>query len=154
MIKKTLGCSIEKTELPGNIKNALTAFEKIDLSFVKEGTYLLEDGSRFIFSSYETRRYGDQVKVEGHKKFIDIQIIFEGEETIGVLPANEIENKSDYDGIDDIWTAEVLVNSTEFLNLKKNDFLILFPNDAHAPQLAVGNVPLYVKKGVIKVNVQ
>ncbi|NMC29119.1 MAG: DUF386 domain-containing protein [Pelolinea sp.] len=154
MIKKTLGCSIEKTELPGNIKNALTAFEKIDLSFVKEGTYLLEDGSRFIFSSYETRRYGDQVKVEGHKKFIDIQIIFEGEETIGVLPANEIENKSDYDGIDDIWTAEVLVNSIEFLNLKKNDFLILFPNDAHAPQLAVGNVPLYVKKGVIKVNVQ
>ncbi len=154
MIKKTLGCSIEKTELPGNIKNALTAFEKIDLSFVKEGNYLLEDGSRFIFSSYETRRYGDQVKVEGHKKFIDIQIIFEGEETIGVLPANEIENKSDYDGIDDIWTAEVLVNSIEFLNLKKNDFLILFPNDAHAPQLAVGNVPLYVKKGVIKVNVQ
>lgn len=154
MIKKTLDCSIEKTELPGNIKNALTAFEKIDLSFVKEGTYLLEDGSRFIFSSYETRRYGDQVKVEGHKKFIDIQIIFEGEETIGVLPANEIENKSDYDGLDDIWTAEVLVNSIEFLNLKKNDFLILFPNDAHAPQLAVGNVPLYVKKGVIKVNVQ
>lgn len=151
MIKKTLNCPLKMLELPECIKNALTSIEKIDFSSLKEGKYMLEDGSKLIFSEYETQPLGNKVRVEGHKKFIDIQIVFEGEETIGVLSADQIQDKLDYDETNDVWTAEIVAAKMELINLKEQDFLVLFPMDAHAPQLTGGKEPVLVKKGVIKV---
>lgn len=151
MIKETLIRPLEALELPAHVKRALASLAKIDFSSMKEGEYVLEDGSKLIFSTYETRPVDKQVRVEGHKKFIDIQMILEGEETIGVLSADQIENKSEYDETNDIWTAEIDAEKVEFIDLKKGEFLVLFPMDAHAPQLAARNVPAPVKKGVIKV---
>ena len=151
MIKETLIYPLETLELPAHVKRALASIEKIDFSSIKEGEYMLDDGSKLILSTYETQLLEKQVRVEGHKKFIDIQMILEGEETIGVLSADQIENKSEYDETNDIWTAEIDAEKVEFIDLKKGEFLVLFPMDAHAPQLAARNVPAPVKKGVIKV---
>jgi len=151
MIKKSINCPLKMLELPECIKNALASIEKIDFSSLKEGKYMLEDGSKLIFSRYETQPFENKVLIEGHKKFIDIQIVFEGEETIGVLSADQIQDKSEYDETNDVWTAEIVAERLEFVDLKKNDFLVLFPMDAHAPQLAGGKEPVLVKKGVIKV---
>jgi len=151
MIKKSLDYPLEMLELPECIKNALASVEKIDFSSLEEGKYMLEDGSKLIFSEYETQSFENIVRVEGHKKFIDIQIVFEGEETIGVLSAGQIQNKSEYDEMNDVWTAKIVAEKIDFIKLKKKDFLVLFPTDAHAPQLAGGKEPVLVKKGVIKV---
>lgn len=151
MIKETLVYPLETLELPAYVKKALASIEKIDFSSIKEGEYPLEDGSKLILSTYETQPFDKQVRVEGHKKFIDIQMILEGEETIGVLSADQIENKSEYDEVNDIWTAEVDAEKLEYIDLKRGEFLVLFPMDAHAPQLTARNAPAPVKKGVIKV---
>lgn len=154
MIKNSLNCPLAMLELPDRIKKALASIEKIDFSSLTEGKYGLEDGSKLIFSRYETQLFEDRVRVEGHKKFIDIQIIFEGEEAIGVLSADQIKNKSEYDEMNDVWTAEIAAEKLEFINLQKKDFLVLFPIDAHAPQLAVKEMPVSVKKCVIKVPIR
>lgn len=154
MKKGSLDYDLESLDVPEYIKNALSSIKEIDFLPLKEGKYPLEDGNILIYSSYETRLSGENVLVEGHKKYIDVQLILEGSEAIGVLASDRIEDKSEYDEINDIWKAEITSEKLEFVELGRGDFLVLFPNDAHAPQLAVGKVPVLVKKSVIKVPVR
>ena len=154
MKKGSLSLDLESLKIPEYIKNALDPIKEIDFLSLKEGKYPLDDGNILIYSSYETRLSGENVLVEGHKKYIDVQLILEGSEAIGVLASDQIDDKSEYDEINDVWTAEIASEKLEFMELGQGDFLVLFPNDAHAPQLAVGKVPVLVKKGVIKVPVR
>jgi len=99
-----------------------------------------------IVQSYNTKFY-DSKKWEVHKKYIDIQFIEEGYEKIGVGNFKDMKEETEYNLENDIQFFEGI---GEFVDMQKNDWLILFTDDLHMPCIGEGN---RVKKIVIKVSV-
>ncbi len=105
------------------------------------------DGERlFAFvQSCETREDNDTP--EAHRKYIDIQYLIEGEELVGVAPLETMTEVVEAKPDNDIWLHH---GPTAKLPIGNRRFLVLFPEDAHAPAIAIG-APATVKKCVVKV---
>ena len=87
-------------------------------------------------------------KFECHNKNIDIQVCIRGKETIGWRPRSSCTSqKGDYNAEKDV----VFYNDSPdmYFNLTDNQFAIFFPEDVHAPMIAINNQ--LVKKLVMKV---
>lgn len=145
-----------------NIKNAQTYFplcvkicagldflQKKNLKTLPVGKYEILDGEIYaLVQEYETK---ECAQFEAHKKFIDIQYIVEGSETLGVC---EISNCGQSLGYDEARDLEFFNSYNEqcanFFTANEGDFAIFFPEDAHMPALSVKNKSK-VKKVVVKV---
>ena len=86
---------------------------------------------------------------EAHKRYIDIQFIVEGEEVMGVAPVSELTEKTPFDPAKDVGFFD---GTGQFFTMRAGEFAILYPHDAHMPQIAPGE-PAYVRKVVVKVAV-
>lgn len=129
------------------------AFEYIsntDLDALEPGTYevsgevlkavLMEKPGKSSEESLE--------KFECHNKHIDIQVLLKGEEQIGWKPRADCkEPKDDYNPEKDVLFYQDAPDM--YFELKPGQFVILFPEDVHAPMISEGNI----KKLVIKVRV-
>ncbi len=88
----------------------------------------------------------DDAVAETHNNYIDIQFILQGKEIIGYAPKERLVNTQEYDENKDIafWQG-----GFEFMLLDTLDFGIYYPQDAHAPGIAVDDKP--IKKVVFKI---
>lgn len=89
----------------------------------------------------------EEAITEGHIRYIDVHVVLEGEEQIGVADVSslqEIERKEeeDYIGFSGLFQSMCV--------LKPGNVLITFPEDAHSPKRQYKG-PCRVKKAVIKV---
>jgi biofilm protein TabA len=87
-------------------------------------------------------------KFECHEKHIDIQVLIQGEEQIGWKPRVDCKApRGEYNPEKDVLFYQDAPDM--YFQLKPGQFVILFPEDVHAPMISKGNV----KKLVIKVKV-
>ncbi len=100
-----------------------------------------------IFQAYDSRPLS-ALKFEGHKKYIDIQFIYSGEEFIGVAGLDQISEAAEYNAEKDIHLSKV-ARYSNWLMLP-GDGAILFPEDMHAPCMAIDQ-PVAVQKVVVKI---
>ena len=112
------------------------------------------DGDRVYGSlqSYETKIPTDTVTFEGHRKYIDIQYVIEGKETIYWMPSSALTPTTPYDEAKDVWLCQSAYQGATSVALSAGQLAVLFPEDAHAPTHMVG-APTRVRKIVIKVAV-
>ena len=132
---------------PGVFKG-LELLRDTDFSALEDTRYYV-DGEDFFFflTSYETQPLNDTP--EAHVKYIDIQCLLYGKEHMNVGALEDM-------------TEEVLPRPegdirfyrgpTDTVTLCPGKFAVLFPGDAHAPNIAVG-APEKVRKVVVKVKV-
>lgn len=133
---------------PGVMKG-LAFLAETDFSATQETRFELDGDKLFAFlQSYETRPVNDTP--EAHRKYIDIQYLIEGEELVGVAPLEEMTDEVEARPENDIWFYH---GPTTPLPIGNRRFLVLFPEDAHAPCIAAG-APAAVKKCVVKVLVE
>ena len=102
-----------------------------------------------IFQTYETKAISE-AKMEGHKKYIDIQYIHKGVEQILVAPTSRMVKEGDYDSEKDLHFSKVADYSN--FRLTAGMGCILYPEDLHAPCISI-DAPSVVEKIVIKVAV-
>ena len=89
-------------------------------------------------------------KFEAHRAYADVMYMVEGEETIYVKPTSQLSNiTSEYDANGDYLLADFDKDATP-VHLTAGSFVILLPQDAHAPNCWVDG-PKNVKKIVGKV---
>ena len=86
---------------------------------------------------------------EAHRKYIDIQYVAEGEELMGYANLGALA-AGPYDADKDFL---LLQGQGTFVKVPAGSFVILFPEDAHMPQIAVDDKPSPVKKVVLKIAV-
>ena len=128
----------------------LSALFKIAFDFLREykgmeiGKYQLKDGVFVLVQAYNSKDEKD-CKWETHRKYIDIQYVLKGEETIAVANYNDLKCTVLYDSEKDISFYEGVGNE---IRLTDSEFLILYPWDAHKPQIGNGKS---VNKIVVKV---
>ena len=127
-------------------KQAFDYLKSNDLSALAPGKIEL-DGSRLYISVQEPGgKKPEEAKLETHAKYIDIQFLIKGKETIGWRYAADCKNETapynpekDITFFTDAPTCDV--------ELVPGDFCIFFPGDAHAPCIA----DQALKKAVVKV---
>ncbi len=119
----------------------------------EEKRYDMRDGMYAMVSAYTTKPPEEAV-FEAHQKYIDIQALVAGEEAIEWAPANTLRVQKPYDAENDCALFERLGPGPGRVEIRPGVFMVLFPNDAHAPGIAAGQTPQAVKKVVVKVPVQ
>jgi biofilm protein TabA len=111
------------------------------------------DGDRVyaVVQRYETIP-AEEPKFEYHRKYLDVQFIASGEETIGWAPAESMRITEAYDADKDISFGTVPPGTWTPVRLRAGQLAILRPEDGHAPKLATG-APCPVMKIVVKIAV-
>ncbi|MFA9487616.1 MULTISPECIES: N-acetylneuraminate anomerase [unclassified Mannheimia] len=124
----------------------------LDLANLELGWQDLEDGIRMNVMSFETSP-AEGKKAEMHRKFVDIQLLIEGEEMIEYgLSQPDLAKYDEYRDEADYQLTDAIDDKNEVI-LKPNMFAIFLPYEPHKPGNSVnGNKVL--KKLVVKVPVE
>jgi len=118
-------------------------------SNIKLGKHILADGIYANVEEYNTKDI-NIAKYESHNEYIDIQILLSGQEYIYYTDINLLNTDIPYDFKKDITFYCDVVEGQNIL-LDGSNFVTLYPNEAHAPQISFDNRRQFVKKVVIKV---
>lgn len=109
------------------------------------------DGDRLfaLVAHYATRDY-ESAEPEAHRKYVDVQYLVSGHETVYWTPLAETAAVSEaYDETRDLMFFERNARTRAF-ELRTGDFVVFFPEDAHEPNCHLGP-PGDVHKAVVKV---
>ncbi len=132
--------------LGAGIQRAFEYLQQADLKSLAAGRYELDGKNLYVMSQEYTSKLPEQGKWEAHRRYIDIQYIISGTERIGYAHLTRLV-QGNYNPEKDFLA---LTGVGDFLTLSAGDFMLLFPEDAHMPGMAVGD-PVPVKKVVIKI---
>ncbi len=128
------------------LDRALTFLAETDFSQVANGRVELE-GDEVFANVMDCSTVPDNPTPEGHQTYIDVQYLIEGEEIIRVVPLCEAGEPIESHPDKDLW----LYRSPGVpCPIGSGRFLVLFPTDAHAPNIAVDQ-PRQNRKCVVKV---
>jgi|LSQX01.3.fsa_nt_gb YhcH/YjgK/YiaL family protein len=136
------------------VNECLDIVTKVEKENFEEGKFEIGSGCFAISSEYWTQPISGLVTFEGHKKFVDLQYVVFGLETILYTPISAIKKKLDYNEKEDVWKTTLCASKVQSIKLMAGDFLLLYPEDAHGPQYCSGNSISLVKKIVVKIPCQ
>ncbi|MBQ3642710.1 YhcH/YjgK/YiaL family protein [bacterium] len=140
---------LDNSEKYENInKNFKKVFDYIKTHNLKEmecGRHEI-DGNNLYFNLQQGETKPVQ-KLEAHKKYIDIQVVVDGEEYMGYTDIANTTVVEEYNEEKDVM---FLTGKVDKLRADEKRFLIFFPEDAHMPSLCL-NEPQFVKKAIFKI---
>ena len=113
------------------------------------GHYEIDENTYVNVDIYETK-LPENCRYEAHKKYIDIQLLLKGEEIIEYTPLENLKIKENYDSLKDIAFYYDGTLPVIKLKMQPNFFTVLYPTDAHKPQLKISDAQK-VKKVVVKI---
>lgn len=132
--------------LHSGVLRGLELLRTMDFSGMEDGRHEIDGDNLFLLlQSYETRPENDAP--EAHRAYIDIQYLISGTEKIGVGPLEEMTEQVEARPEGDIWFYHGPLSQ---ITLSGDQFIVLWPGDAHAPCIAVDG-PAPCRKCVVKV---
>lgn len=144
---------IENIVLYKEISDEVINFIKTLSDKTPLGRKVLSDNVYANVEEYDTKRL-ENCKFEAHKKYIDIQILLSGVEQLDYMNISGLSVKEEYDCNRDIMFFDDNPNKTpDSVILEPNKFALIFPHEAHKPQVALNNIPQKVKKVVVKIKI-
>ena len=102
---------------------------------------------------YETKLI-EKAKFEAHNDYVDIQILLQGNENIFITDKNILTVSEPYDKDRDICFYSDKFDSSMPIMLDSSNFVVIFPHEAHAPQVSINEIPEEVLKVVVKIPVK
>ena len=108
-------------------------------AFVKGETAVEFPGGEFVVKCEEPAMMPrERVALEAHRRFIDIHVPLKGVEGIGWAPVEGLKHPhGEYDAERDIrFFGDV---SVSILHVHPGQAVVFFPEDAHAPNIGLGN---------------
>jgi len=131
------------------LKKAFEFLSKNNLDQLIDGRYEIDSDNVYALVQSYTTNKEDNNKWESHQKYIDIQYIVKGNETIIWAPIDQLTIVEEYSEERDVTFYKESIYSSK-LNLKDNCFCIFFPEDGHKP-CCIFDEPMKIKKIVVKI---
>lgn len=139
-----------QVSMTSSIKKAIAFLRRPDIHLLADGKVDIDGQQVFaLIQRYDTL-IADVPKFEYHRKYIDIQHVVSGTEVIGWAPADRITITEAYDMDKDICFGTVPTSEMTSVYLHAGQLAVFYPEDGHAPKLAV-SAPSHVLKIVVKV---
>lgn len=111
----------------------------------------LGDGVFVIEQVYETKARADGF-FESHRKYIDVQLVVSGSETMEVLDISRATVREEYQESRDLVMFQDAANAS-LLRLAAREAAVFFPSDVHMPCMRAGAGAELVRKVVLKLPV-
>lgn len=128
--------------------HVLEFLESCDLHALETGTMRELRGRDLFVKIAQTKpKKKEDAKLEGHERYIDIQIPLSDTEIMGYASVKHCVPLDSYDAEKDVTFFEGLADS--YIAVTPGMFAIFFPQDGHAPEISTKGV----KKAVIKVRI-
>ncbi len=147
MILDTLGNAAKYAGLKMGISEAFGFLDQPGLAELPDGEYEILGDRVYAIIAHENGRQIDEGKLEGHRKYIDIQYVISGEESMGWKNREGLVRSMDYDAERDLEFFEG--EPASIVCVSPGSFAVFLPTDAHLP--LIGNGPIH--KVVVKVAV-
>ncbi|MBC2855689.1 MAG: YhcH/YjgK/YiaL family protein [Cetobacterium sp.] len=107
------------------------------------------DGDNLFFNIQEIdTKLEKDCFFETHKKYADIHVLIEGNESIGYSLEEELEADLPYDSEKDF--AALKGEPKQIFEMKNDRFIIFFPDEPHMPIMATEK-PEKIKKAIFKI---
>jgi biofilm protein TabA len=134
---------------PG-LRLALAFLARADLAELPDGRVAIDGERVFAMVQRYTTVQTDAPRFEAHRRYCDVQFVVSGRETIGWAPLARLRVTEPYDAAQEACFGVVAAADVTGVLLGAGQLVVLYPEDAHAPQLAAGG-PSPVHKIVVKV---
>ena len=123
----------------------LDFFQKTDLSTLEPGRIVLQGDDLFVNVNRQGALTRQEVPIEAHKEYIDIQVPISSDEEMGFISASFMPAPSvPYSTEKDV--AFFPGQCDTYLNVRKGMFTVFFPGEGHARAIT--------KDGIIKLIVK
>jgi biofilm protein TabA len=119
-----------------------------DLDQLEVGRHEIDGERAYALVSKDVGRSRDSARLEAHRRYIDIQVVLAGLDTIGWKSVNQCSDPTGeyveqrdvrfYSDEPDIW-----------LSVKPGSFVVFFPRDAHLPSISSERIHKIVVKVVV-----
>jgi YhcH/YjgK/YiaL family protein len=133
-------------------KHFQQAFEyiaSIDIHTIPVGRHEIDGANLYaLVQEYDTKRK-EQGKWEAHRRYIDLQYVVQGAEGFGYANIHHLQ-QGEYDAAKDFLPLQ---GEGDLITVKSGSFILLMPEDAHMPGMAIGE-PAPIRKIVLKIAVQ
>lgn len=116
---------------------------------IELGKHILKCGIYANVEIYNTKLQQNS-KLEAHEKYIDIQLLLTGVEKLDYTKTDGLEISEKYDDDRDIMFFKTPKRFLNSVYLTGTNFVMLYPKEAHAPQISPDGTCNEVKKVVIK----
>ena len=139
---------MEMTPARERVDAAIDYIESMDKVVLKPGKYVVNDNFYYIVQEYMSGQAGE-CHLESHRKYIDIQWIFQGEEAVEMADCVRLSAEKEYDTESDVmlWKhSKRMVKSV----LRETSYIDVYPGTAYMVH-DVTNNPVKIKKVVAKV---
>lgn len=119
-----------------------------DLATLPPGRHVIDGEALFVIIEDRPGRRREEAKLECHRRYIDIQFVFEGVDEMGWRPLSDCRQPvADYDDARDIRFFNDAPDT--WIATPAGSFCVFFPDDTHAPLVSAGRI----RKAVVKVAV-
>lgn len=149
MILSALSQSSRYAALHPLFQQAFDYIRDTDLNALAPGRYPIVGDDLFAIVEQVPAKTKEMAKLEAHRRYIDIQLVLDGDENMGWKPLadclNPVAEHSEEKDIRFFHDAPA-----SWVAVPPDHFCIFFPEDAHAPLVGSGQV----KKVIFKVAVQ
>lgn len=110
----------------------------------KDGKNLIDGGAFYSNLTTARGRSKEEATMETHRRFIDIQVPLDKEETYGYTPLADLP-EAEYNEEKDI-TKYPGVAAQSYVTCKPGMFAMFFPEDGHAPCIGEGDIRKIILK--------
>ncbi len=144
MILDTLGNAAKYAGLKTGFSEAFGFLDQPGLANLPDGKYEIAGGRVTATISHDNARAVSDGKLEGHRKYIDIQYVIDGEESMGWKAREGLVNSMEYDAERDLEFFEGEPDS--IVRVPPGSFTVFLPTDAHLPLVGTGTIHKVVVK--------
>lgn len=120
----------DENRIKNRVKFAVEYLKELKVTEADAGKRInVNDDFYYSVQSYDTRP-AKECKLESHRKYIDIQIMVFGEESMDFVDVARLSLKEEYDETKDImfWNVPIRMSKT---TLVAGDCIVLYPETAH-----------------------
>lgn len=121
---------VDEEELSCRVKDAVNYLTSLEVSKTDAGKKVVVN-DKFFYSvqSYNTKP-SEECRLESHRKYIDIQVVVDGEEIMEIVDISKLTLKESYDEEKDVMFWRVPSRMAK-ITLRAGDYIVLFPENAH-----------------------
>jgi YhcH/YjgK/YiaL family protein len=133
------------------LQSAFQYLQRTDLAALPLGRTDIEGDDVYVTMSEAETKAPTGLPFEAHRRYIDIQLVVAGQETIGFAPIASLKTTEPYDAAKDI---EFFAPPAQFetVVLRPGDFAVFAPGGGHRPGIHL-DAPHVSRKAVVKVSV-
>ena len=147
MILDTITNAARYASLKVGCSEAFGFLDQPGLTDLPDGKYEIAGDRVYAIVDRTQGRKVSDAQLEGHRKYLDIQYVISGDESMGWRPRAGLVNSAEYDEARDLEFFEGEPES--IVRVPPGSFAVFLPSDAHLP--LIGEGPIH--KVVVKVAV-